>query len=84
MTQENERLYIQKKNMNFSKKLEKTFLTYGVHVLWIPAFVLTCFGLIFVYSSSSIFALEKFGDQIFFVKKNILSIFLAVCALVFA
>ena len=86
MTKENEhlRLYIQKKDMSFSKKLEKTFLTYGVHVLWIPAFVLTCFGLIFVYSSSSIFALEKFGDQIFFVKKNIVSICLSVCALVFA
>ena len=34
--------------------------------------LLTIIGLVFVYSSSSVFALEKFGASNYFLKKQIL------------
>ena len=36
------------------------------------AFFLTLIGLVFIYSSSSVFALEKFGSSYFFLKKQAL------------
>ncbi len=41
-------------------------------------------GLLFIYSSSSVFALEKFGAANFFVKKQSMGILLGLCALIFA
>jgi len=38
-------------------------------------------GLIFIYSSSSIFALEKFGSAHYFVKKQCIGLILGICAL---
>jgi|SaaInlStandDraft_4_1057021.scaffolds.fasta_scaffold29391_2 cell division protein FtsW len=36
------------------------------------AFVLTLIGLVFIYSSSSVFALEKFGSSYYFLKKQVI------------
>lgn len=35
-------------------------------------FLLTCIGLVFIYSASSVFALEKFGSAHYFLKKQLL------------
>jgi cell division protein FtsW len=43
---------------------------------------LTIIGLLFIYSSSSVFALEKFGSATFFVKKQMVGILLGICALI--
>jgi len=45
---------------------------YGGNVLWIPVFVLTGFGILFVYSASSLYALQTYKDEFYFVKKQIL------------
>jgi cell division protein FtsW len=41
-------------------------------------------GLIFIYSSSSVFALEKFGSAHYFVKKQCFGLILGLCALMVA
>jgi len=41
-------------------------------------------GLIFIYSSSSIFALEKFGSASYFVKKQCIGLILGIIALMIA
>ena len=43
---------------------------------------LTLIGIIFIYSSSSIFALEKHGAAYYFVKKQIIGLLLGIAALV--
>jgi cell division protein FtsW len=40
-------------------------------------------GLIFIYSSSSIFALEKFGSAQYFVKKQVIGLILGFCGFCF-
>lgn len=51
----------------------------------LSAIALTLIGLIFIYSSSSIFAMEKFGSADYFLKKQLLYLVLAVgCFFVFA
>ncbi|MBS1987410.1 putative lipid II flippase FtsW [Candidatus Dependentiae bacterium] len=35
-------------------------------------FMLTCIGFLFIYSSSSVFALEKFGSATYFLKKQLI------------
>ncbi len=40
-------------------------------------------GLIFIYSSSSVFALEKFGSAHYFVKKQLIGLFLGLIGLLF-
>ena len=51
----------------------------------IPAFALSCFGLLFVYSSSTIYAFEKYNDEFLFLKKHsaylILGCFALICGL---
>ena len=41
--------------------------------------ILLTIGLIFIYSSSSIFALERYGSAYFFLKKQLLGIGLGTC-----
>jgi cell division protein FtsW len=41
-------------------------------------------GLIFIYSSSSVYALEKFGSAHYFVKKQVFGLILGLCALMIA
>lgn len=44
--------------------------------------LLVVIGLIFIYSSSSVFALEKFGSADFFVKKQLTGLILGLCGLI--
>jgi cell division protein FtsW len=46
----------------------------GGQGLWFPVFALTAFGMLFVYSASSIYALENFGNEFLFVKKQALAV----------
>ncbi|TET06215.1 putative lipid II flippase FtsW [Candidatus Dependentiae bacterium] len=41
-------------------------------------------GMIFIYSASSVFALEQFGSANYFVKKQVLGLFLGLCGLIAA
>lgn len=50
----------------------------GGQGLWFPVFALTAFGLLFVYSASSIYALENFDSEFFFVKKQAVSVVLGI------
>jgi cell division protein FtsW len=52
----------------------------GGQGLWFPVFALTAFGLLFVYSASSIYALENFDSEFFFVKKQAVSVVLGIFA----
>jgi cell division protein FtsW len=45
---------------------------------------LVIIGLIFIYSSSSVFALERFGSAHYFVKKQFFALILGFCALIVA
>jgi cell division protein FtsW len=45
--------------------------------------LLTLIGVIFVYSSSSVYALEKFGSSFYFLKKHIFMLILAVGGFIF-
>lgn len=43
-----------------------------IHIFLSIIILLTCIGLVFIYSSSSVFALEKFGSAHYFLKKQLL------------
>lgn len=45
---------------------------YGAQVLWFPVLALTAFGLLFVFSSSSVYAGQKYGDEYLFFKKQLI------------
>lgn len=45
---------------------------YGGGVLWIPVFALSGFGILFVYSASSVYALQTYGNEFYFAKKQAL------------
>jgi len=44
---------------------------YAGNVLWLPVFTLTGFGILFVYSASSVYADTKFGNEFYFVNKQL-------------
>lgn len=46
--------------------------------------ILVSIGLLFIYSSSSIFALERFGSAAFFVKKQGIGVLIGILALIIA
>jgi cell division protein FtsW len=48
------------------------FTLYGGQALWFPVLALTALGLLFVYSSSSVYAAQKYGDEYLFFKKQLL------------
>jgi cell division protein FtsW len=47
-----------------------TWMTYGGNVLWIPVIALTGFGILFVYSSSSVYSSQHFGTEFYYAKKQ--------------
>lgn len=47
------------------------FDAYGGQTLWFPVVALISFGLLFVYSASSVYAAQKYGDEFLFAKKQI-------------
>jgi cell division protein FtsW len=46
--------------------------SYGGNVLWVPVFALTGIGILFVYSASSVYALQTYGNEFYFAKKQAL------------
>lgn len=48
------------------------FSQYGGQTLWFPVVALISFGLLFVYSASSVYASQKFGNEFIFVKRQLL------------
>lgn len=48
-----------------------TFALYGGQSIWFPVLALLSFGLLFVYSASSVYASQKYGDEFLFVKKQL-------------
>ncbi len=53
---------------------------YAGNVLWLPVFALTGFGVLFVYSSSSVYAGTKFANEFYFVNKQLMFLLPALCA----
>ncbi|MEN9529980.1 MAG: putative lipid flippase FtsW, partial [Pseudomonadota bacterium] len=51
-----------------------SFDAYGGQTLWFPVVALLSFGLLFVYSASSVYAGQKYGDEFLFAKKQLLYI----------
>jgi cell division protein FtsW len=49
--------------------------------LIIPVFTLTCFGILFVYSSSTIYSFEKYNDEFLFLKKHLVFVLTAFLGL---
>jgi cell division protein FtsW len=56
------------------------FVSYGGQTLWFPVVALMSFGLLFVYSASSVYAAQKFGDEFLFVKKQLIYVVPGVAA----
>lgn len=48
------------------------FDAYGGQTLWFPVIALISFGLLFVYSASSVYAAQKYGDEFLFAKKQLI------------
>lgn len=58
-----------------ANKKEHTFSqfdAYGGQTLWFPVIALLSFGLLFVYSASSVYAGQKYGDEFLFAKKQLI------------
>lgn len=56
------------------------FDAYGGQTLWFPVIALLSFGLLFVYSASSVYAGQKYGDEFLFAKKQMISILPGIVA----
>jgi len=67
-------------NSNAAKKeelidplpLPNAWIAYGGNVLWIPVLALSGFGILFVYSASSVYSLQTYGNEFYFAKKQAL------------
>lgn len=65
----------------------KTMITHkkisaDLHIFLGCIITLITIGLIFIYSSSSVYALEQFGSSGYFVKKQLAGFFIGLCALI--
>ncbi len=49
-----------------------SFALYGGQALWFPVIALVGFGILFVYSASSVYSAQKYKDEFIFVKKQAL------------
>lgn len=54
-----------------------------LHVFFGITIALIIIGLLFIYSSSSVYAFEKFGSGFYFVKKQFFGLLLGLCGLLF-
>ena len=52
-----------------------SFALYGGQTLWFPVLALVSLGILFVYSSSSVYAAQKFGNEFLFVQKQFIYLF---------
>lgn len=66
--------------MRYSRKRIHADLTIFLGIIA----ALIVIGLLFIYSSSSVYALERFGSATYFVKKQLVGLFLGLCALAIA
>lgn len=62
------------------KRQEGNFTQHGGQALWFPVMALIAFGILFVYSASSVYAAQKFGSEFIFVKKQFMYIFPGIIA----
>jgi len=62
---------------------EKKKLQYHLKVFLLIIFILFLIGIIFIYSASSVFALEKFESASYFVKRQLFGAFLGLMAMIF-
>lgn len=62
--------------------MSKASLKHAYHVFLGIIVALIAIGLIFIYSSSSIFALEKFGSPYYFLKKQLVGLLIGVVSAV--
>lgn len=51
---------------------QKAWILYGGNVLWVPVLALSGLGILFVYSASSVYALQTYGNEFYFAKKQAL------------
>lgn len=77
------------KNDTIAKQVDNQFdskpsnwMTYGGNVLWIPVIALTGFGILFVYSSSSVYSAQHYGTEFYYAKKQTLFLIPAFIAAV--
>ncbi|MDD5634664.1 MAG: FtsW/RodA/SpoVE family cell cycle protein, partial [Candidatus Omnitrophica bacterium] len=49
-------------------------------IILIIASILIMIGVVMIYSSSAMYAYEKFGDSLFFVKKHLVYLFIGILA----
>lgn len=49
-----------------------TFDAYGGQTIWFPVIALLSFGMLFVYSASSVYAGQKYNDEFLFAKKQLI------------
>lgn len=66
-TQEEEITRLENEN-----QVASLWITYGGNVLWIPVLALTGFGILFVYSASSLYSLQFYNDEFYFAKRQAL------------
>src|SRR3990167_2179796 len=63
--------------------MNKRIVIYYQRLLIAIVSVLVLIGLLFVYSSSSVFALERFGSSFYFLKKQIYGLLIGIIGIVF-
>ncbi|MGY3803143.1 putative lipid II flippase FtsW [Pigmentibacter ruber] len=68
----NENKYTEKESDSNNLESQKisTWITYGGNVLWVPVIALTGFGILFVYSSSSVYSSQHFGTEFYYAKRQ--------------
>ncbi len=59
-------------------------MTKSGYLLFIVTFILVGFGLVAIYSTSAIFAQQRFGDSLFFLKRQLLWVSLGLVAMLVA
>src|SRR5581483_4036164 len=55
-----------------------------LHILLAITAILTTIGMLFIYSSSSVYAIEKFGKSYYYVLKQLAGLVLGIAALIVA
>jgi cell division protein FtsW len=56
--------------LSFDQQKPSTWMTYGGNVLWVPVIALTGFGILFVYSASSVYSAQHYRTEFYFAKKQ--------------
>src|SRR3989344_4276416 len=62
----------------YNNFLDRQKLRFDLKIILTIIFTLTVFGLLFIYSSSCVFASEKFGSSFYFVKKQFIGFFISL------